>query len=58
MKEQAGAGDLFQPMAAGFLCLLEVLGVRVVGAWLPAHSVELKDDREKEKGKKILSVNG
>lgn len=50
MKEQAGAGDLLQPMAAGFLGLLQVLRVRVICAWLPANSVELTDDRGEENG--------
>lgn len=53
MEEQAGAGDLLQPMAADFLGLLEVLRVRVVCAWLPAYIMELQDDRVKEKGETI-----
>lgn len=52
MEEQAGAGDLLQPMAAGFLGLLEVLRVRAVRAGLPAYSVELEDDRERGEEKK------
>lgn len=42
MEEQPNAGNLLQPTAAGFLGLLEVLWVRAVRAWLPAHIVELK----------------
>lgn len=49
MKEQPGAGDLFQPTAAGFLGLLKVLGVRTVLVRLPACIVELKMDVEKKK---------
>lgn len=48
MEEQPSTGDLLQPTAAGFLGLLKVLWVRVVWAWLPAYSMELKDGTQKK----------
>lgn len=46
VQEQPGAGELLQPAPAGFLGLLKVLGVRAVGARLPACTVELKTETE------------
>lgn len=49
MEEQPSTCDLLQPTAAGFLGLLKVLWVRVVWAWLPAYSMELKDGTHTQK---------
>lgn len=56
MEEQPGAADLLQPTAAGFLGFLQVLGVRLVWAWLPACIVELKKDTKRVRCGKITVV--
>lgn len=46
MEEQPSTADLLQPTAAGFLGFLQVLGVGLIWAWLPAYIVELKENKE------------
>lgn len=48
MKEQPSAGNLLKPTAAGFVGLLNVLGVRAVLVRLSAYIVELRADTKKQ----------